>query len=276
MYLSFLLIDVGSNPDRPRPGRLWLRNLYHVHQRLAMAFPSRTRKERDPLFLAPFAQADFGADPQPQLHVERAPDQGFLFRIDPLLGNRVMITVQSAIEPDWHYAFQNAGFLLAAPPRVVPYDPSFDCGAVLRFRLVANPTKKVGTIPKSEREKLAPEELRQREGRHGRRVAVPTGELELWLKQRAEPNGFALEQVTVLPGWAWLKKPNAGHEQGVFLRTVRYEGVLRVTDAERFLRAIVRGIGPAKGFGCGLLSISEFKGEAHAQAREPSSHPEGP
>ncbi len=40
MYLSSLLIDVGDNPDRPRPGRLWLRNLYHVHQRLCMAFPS--------------------------------------------------------------------------------------------------------------------------------------------------------------------------------------------------------------------------------------------
>ena len=45
MYLSCLLIDVGDNPDRPRPGRLWLRNLYHVHQRLCMAFPS-ARKTR--------------------------------------------------------------------------------------------------------------------------------------------------------------------------------------------------------------------------------------
>ena len=50
MYLSCLLIDVGDDPDRPRPGRTWLRNIYHVHQRLCMAFPSRERMEADPPF----------------------------------------------------------------------------------------------------------------------------------------------------------------------------------------------------------------------------------
>ena len=52
MFLSCLLIDIGDNPDRPRPGRIWLRNLYHVHQRLCMAFPSDPRKTDDRDFLA--------------------------------------------------------------------------------------------------------------------------------------------------------------------------------------------------------------------------------
>ena len=60
MYLSCLLINVGDNPDHPRPGRLWLRNLYHVHQRLCMAFPSASRKADDPDFLRPFKPEDFG------------------------------------------------------------------------------------------------------------------------------------------------------------------------------------------------------------------------
>ena len=83
MYISCLLIDVGDNPDRPRPGRLWLRNLYHVHQRLCMAFPSSSRKCGDPEFLAPFAPEDFGNQ---HVHVKREAASGFLFRIDPQPG----------------------------------------------------------------------------------------------------------------------------------------------------------------------------------------------
>ena len=46
VYLSRLMIDIGNDPTRERPGRLWLRNLYHVHQRLCMAFPSAATKIR--------------------------------------------------------------------------------------------------------------------------------------------------------------------------------------------------------------------------------------
>src|SRR3990170_2178685 len=111
MYLSCLLIDLGGNPDRPRPGRLWLRNLYHVHQRLCMAFPSASRTSDDPDYLKPFKPEDFGRE---QVHVPRGSDAGFLFRIDPRSGGRVVILVQSAVKPDWDYAFRNAAHLLAA------------------------------------------------------------------------------------------------------------------------------------------------------------------
>ena len=93
MFLSCLLIDTGINPDRPRPGRMWLRNLYHVHQRLCMAFPSAPRISEDPEFLKPFKPEDFG---KKQVHVKREADSGFLFRIDPEPDGRAVILVQSA------------------------------------------------------------------------------------------------------------------------------------------------------------------------------------
>ncbi len=80
MYLSCLLVDVGENPDRPRPGRLWLRNLYHVHQRLCMAFPSGGKGPDDPHFLKPFRLEDFAG----QVHVQRTGDAGFLFMVEEL------------------------------------------------------------------------------------------------------------------------------------------------------------------------------------------------
>lgn len=248
MFLSCLMIDVGTNPDRPRPGRLWLRNLYRVHQRLSMAFPSRATKVADPLFLHPYSPAAF-------CHVgaERTAEQAFLFRVDHQPGGSSVILVQSAVEPDWDYAFQNSPFL-AAPPEVKAFEPRFEPGTVLRFRLLANPTKKIGTITKEERERLSPDEFRQRKGRNGARVPVPDGELERWLTDRSGRSGFRIERLdAIVPGYVLAVKDEAA---GGRLRCARYDGVLAVENAESFERSIIQGIGPAKAFGCGLLSVA--------------------
>jgi CRISPR system Cascade subunit CasE len=39
---------------------------------------------------------------------------------------------------------------------------------------------------------------------------------------------------------------------------VEFDGVLKVTDSEAFGRALSSGIGPAKGFGFGLLSVAHL------------------
>jgi CRISPR system Cascade subunit CasE len=256
MYLSCLLIDVGANPDRPRPGRLWLRNLYHVHQRLCMAFPSADRKAHDRGFLEPFKPEDFG---EKQVHVEREAGFAFLFRIDPGPDGRVVILVQSgsATKPDWNYAFHNARYLLAAEPQVKVFDPCYGKGQRLRFRLVANPTKKIDTMKKAERQSYAPEELRDKKGRHGKRVPVPVEQLLDWLLRRAQSGGFCVIQdsTSIQPGYIYVNKTRDG-SAGQRLRSVRYEGILEVTDAYKFRDALFRGIGPGKAFGFGLLSVA--------------------
>lgn len=256
MYLSHLLIDVGTNPDRPRPGRLWLRNRYHVHQRLCMAFPSASRKSNDEDFLKPFKSKDFGDG---QVHVERAADSGFLFRIDPHPNGRAVILVQSAVKPDWGYAFHNAGYLLAAPPEVRQFDPRFARNQRLRFRLVANPTRRLSrNSPGVKKESI------------GKRVPVPTDQLLDWLTRRAESGGCSVEAdlTTIEPGYMYFKKSskkrNARPEwerkdEKSRLRSVCYDGVLTVIDPERFRSALIHGIGPAKAFGFGLLSIAPVR-----------------
>ncbi len=245
MYLSCLLIDVGDNPDRPRPGRLWLRNVYHVHQRLCMAFPSMSQKSEDADFLKPFTPEEFGKN---QVHVTRAAGSGFLFRIDPQPGGRVVILVQSAVEPDWEYAFHNAGYLLAAAPEVMPFVPCFTERQHLRFRLVANATRKIDT-------KSGPDGRK----RNGRRVPVSPDCLSDWLASRAEQSGFSIENSTsVRPGYIYANKTPDG--EGHRLYSVRYEGILNVTDPVRFQNAIIHGIGPGKAYGFGLLSVAPLAG----------------
>ena len=298
MYLSCLTIDIGNDPTREQPGRRWLQNVYHVHQRLCMAFPSEERKSGDTHFLKPFNPDHFGRG---LVHVKRADDSGFLFRMDPeqrccrggsherSLRGRVVILVQSAqsgenpdpLKPNWDYAFQNAPYLLAACPQVKEFNPSFVKGQRLRFHLLANPTKKIDTLRKEDRERYTKGQLRQIEGRNGRRVPVPSSEelrdwrqknpqgdertfislrlldwLADWRVRPDESPGFSISKgsTKVQPGYIYVNKGQDG--KGHRLRSVRYEGILEVTEPDKFRNTLLRGIGPAKAFGFGLLSVA--------------------
>ncbi len=245
MYLACLLINVGENPDRPRPGRLWLRNRYRVHQRLCMAFPSASRKSADQAFLQPFTPDDFG--PQP-VHAPRGIDAGFLFRIDPQPGGRVVILVQSAGKPDWDYAFHNADYLLAAPPSTREFDAFPTKEERLKFRLEANPTKRLRQDSREKDGQLVKLES------VCKRVPVANDQLDKWLERRAEPAGFHVEQLTsVQAGYVYISRNG---DNGKNLRSVRYDGVLKITDPPSFQKALAAGIGPGKAFGFGLLSVT--------------------
>lgn len=292
MFLSHLLINVGDNPDRPRPGRLWLRNLYHVHQRLCMGFPSAERRNSDPDCLSPYQPGDFSRyDPPAQsgcpdtshnhVHSPRDASSGFLFRVDPRPGAPPVLLVLSAIEPDWDYAFGlkpgprdsrtgrpigNADYLLAAPPQVRQWEPVLHAGQQFHFLLQANPVRKVGNNARDTKGVPLSAEWK------GSRVPVPAGEEHLrdWLERRAEPRwtpppngqgrppGFRVVQVTSMqPGYVYFKPSAGAKTQRLF--STRYEGVLEVTNPGSFRDTLIRGIGPAKAFGFGLLSIRKIE-----------------
>lgn len=274
MWRSCLLIDVGDNPDRPRPGRAWLRNLYHVHQRLCMAFPSDPKS--DPHFLKPFKPENFDGK---QVHgVERSAGSGFLFRIDPQSGGRVVIVVQSAVKPNWDYAFQNASHLLrdflVAPPHPVEFDPSYGEGQPLRFRIRVNLSKKI----KSGATGVDLTTKREGVDRHGRpkaqskRVALTWDKgqdrdnvIREWFSKKAMDHGFKVHTVRALHvGWGAGIDPDrkaADHDAAPGGRSMKFrsallEGTLTVEDADKFREAIAHGIGPGKAFGFGLLSVA--------------------
>lgn len=266
MYISMLLIDTGENPDRPRPGRQWLRNMYRVHQRLCMAFPSKSRYADDPDFLRPYSPQDFspyrGPDDQMQavsdansnnsVHIARGENGGFLFRVDPLPGSaRAVILAQSALEPDWEYAFHNAKHLLAAYPETKQFDPIFEPRKSYRFRLLANPVKKICKNSKEIDGKPFASHW------HGKRVPVRNELLKQWLIERSEKAGFSLREgdFEVQPGFTYVNK-NSVKGGGIRYRSALYEGELKVVDPALVSKCVRSGIGPAKAFGFGLLSLS--------------------
>jgi len=254
-----------------------------------MAFPTAVQKDSDPEFLMPYQPCGF-RDPRPErcyagtseavlsprcavsreehpVHVRRDMEHNFLFRIEPQPGGRAVILVQSAVKPDWSYAFHNAGHLLSAPVEVRSFTQRFHPHQSFRFRILANPVRKVSPRSLDFEGKPFPERW------HRKDVPVPTADLRKWLERRAEPGWSApknSEDMQVPPGFCLvdLTEIQAGYQYvnetmekggGRRLRSARYEGVLEVTNADHFRNTVIKGIGPAKAFGFGLLSIAPVR-----------------
>jgi len=209
-----------------------------------MAFPSKDRKDADEHFLAPYKPENFD-----QVNVKRNRNSGFLFRIDPHPGGNVSILVLSAKEPDWDYAFHNAGYLLVGPPDTPrTLNLHIEPGTKFRFKLKTNPTRKVKTLSKEERKNKVPK-------RHGTRFPVRFEELDNWLARKGEQCGFKLLGETAkTTGYSYFDKLD--EKQKSRLLSVMFEGKLEVTDECMFRHALITGIGPAKAFGFGLLTIA--------------------
>ena len=186
------------------------------------------------------------------VHVPRSSETNFLFRIDPQQGGSTVILVQSAMMPDWDYAFHNARHLLRCYD-VREFSPAYAQGQTLCFRLDANPTKRLrGESRNANGEKIGHDCV-------GKRVPVPAGKLEDWLTRRAECSGFRLREITSFqPAYVYVNR-SAKRGSGQRLRSVRYEGRLQVADLKRFHETLIRGIGPAKAFGFGLLSVAPVR-----------------
>ena len=172
---------------------------------------------------------------------------GVLFRVEGRTSPPELL-VQSRVAPDWSrltdgylvdHEYRDGEPLLAA---AVP-------GRRLRFRLVANPSRK-----------SAAHRAGEPPPRNSRRVALTSDqERQEWLVSRGERGGFRL----VGPGSASGVRidelpPLRGRRGGatVHVRPALFEGIVEVWDPELFRRAICDGIGPAKAYGCGLLSIA--------------------
>ena len=81
-----------------------------------------------------------------------------------------------------------------------------------------------------------------------------------WLIDRSEPHGFRiLESEAGQPDIAVKERHKEQFKRGdaiVTLVTAVFEGRLEVTDADRFRETLCQGVGRAKGFGCGLLTVA--------------------
>jgi CRISPR system Cascade subunit CasE len=75
-----------------------------------------------------------------------------------------------------------------------------------------------------------------------------------WLAARHERGGFRVSPDEVRVD-EYRQREFSKSGQAVKISTLDFQGVLTVWDPDRFKEVLFRGMGPAKGFGCGLVLV---------------------
>lgn len=159
------------------------------------------------------------------------------------------LLVQSFIKPDW------SKVLLTKWLAKLPDEPldlmarlsleNLHPGQRFRFRLRANPCV-------------------FREGK--RQGLLRTVDQEAWLARKGVSHGFELprlssftmdeeERIDVMISQEQMLRSKQRKGNEIRIYSVQYDGVLTVTDVEKFLAAIKSGIGHGKMMGLGLFSV---------------------
>lgn len=174
-----------------------------------------------------------------------------LWRLDTPATGTVHLYLVSPGEPDLTHLIEQAGWPTMRGETWVTRDydgllGSLAAGQRWAFRLTANPTHSG--------RKTADAKETQRFGHLREHEQVE------WLVKRAGRHGFALaSQGDGLPNVRLHRGQKQTFKRGmgtVTLTTATFDGILQVTDADAFRAALTNGIGHAKAYGCGLLTLA--------------------
>lgn len=166
----------------------------------------------------------------------------FLYRVEQYVkGQGADVIMQSLQQPQHSDVLE----LLA----VRPLNLSLQQGQRLRFRLRANPVKSIKDASKGEQIKNGKS--------YTRTVRVPLiheEQQQVWLTRKL--NGAATLEVVVIQPELPLNFRKQSEQRSGKIQPLLFEGILTVENSEALLKLMMEGIGPAKSFGCGMLSLA--------------------
>jgi CRISPR system Cascade subunit CasE len=175
-----------------------------------------------------------------------------LWRLDAHSAERTFLFVASPEPPDFTHIAEQAGWPTTQTWATHPYDPflsALAAGQRWQFRLTANPVHAARRPEWTETKPLGHVTVKQQEN---------------WLIERAPRLGFALAPAGVESGEAdvdlavidrAVRRFRRGGDT-VTLATATFEGQLEITDPALLRAALSRGVGRAKSYGCGLLTLA--------------------
>ncbi|MEZ2122811.1 type I-E CRISPR-associated protein Cas6/Cse3/CasE [Corynebacterium sp. CCM 9203] len=170
-----------------------------------------------------------------------------LWRIDRS-EHAISLIIVSRDQPSFIHLQEQAGWENQSSWDSVRYDPFLNRmqeGDIYRFRLTANPSKTIRT-DNGERKQVG---------------LLTLADQTKWLTERTEEKGFSITSPgpDEDPMFQVTKKGLQRFRRGqrtVTLATAQYDGILRVTDPNQLRKTLTDGIGRAKGFGMGLLTLA--------------------
>ncbi|MBF0494582.1 MAG: type I-E CRISPR-associated protein Cas6/Cse3/CasE [Candidatus Omnitrophica bacterium] len=137
------------------------------------------------------------------------------------------------------------------------YAPSIESGIKIGFNVRVNPTVK----REGKRHDVVMDAKYQARGKNvGENAALQdlvAESCEKWLNKRSQENGFNMAKFRA-DGYRqiWFDKAKSGAT--VRFSTVDLSGVLEVVDVKIFTEMLFYGLGPEKGFGCGLMLVRKL------------------
>ncbi|HQE70798.1 MAG TPA: type I-E CRISPR-associated protein Cas6/Cse3/CasE [Atopobiaceae bacterium] len=240
-------------------------------------FPiNMTRRETRSMLASPYKLHAAVAGSLPPKQGVSADTDRALWRVDRQLDGSALLYIVSSPKPSLIGLDEQMGFPDLEPQWATrDYDPFLEQvkeGQRYLFRLVANPVVSRKAMPngRGDSKRIGHLTILQqaawlagKEAYAGSDKEVP----ELFANQdisRAERNGFAICSNEPERGCSLIvsdsRKVSFKKSGGrtITLTTARYDGILEVIDADALRHALTHGIGHAKGFGCGLLTLVPY------------------
>lgn len=174
------------------------------------------------------------------------PESRILWRLDSAPTSHWLYLV-SAQRPDLTHVIEQAGWPTTQDWVTRDYSPlldRLDSGQVWQFRLTANPTHAVS----------------QESGDRSKRLAHVTASQQWeWLWSRGPGLGVDLGPSADQGTASVVGRESLTFRRGsgrVTVARATFEGRLTVVNASLLQTALVKGVGPAKAYGCGLLTLA--------------------
>jgi CRISPR system Cascade subunit CasE len=235
----------------PYLSRVWLNPLRTQTQRML----------RDPQVLHAAVLGGLSRQPVRERVLWRVEQEESPYRVDVL--------VLSESQPSWEHLVEQGGWPSADEPQALvrPYEPLLRRvvpGAQFAFRLRANPVSatRLPDKPSAAQQQSLTSVARSR----GVRVPHRTVAHQLaWLTDRVEKWGFEIPETEAgFPDMRLIARKRlvfgrrTGGDGGrrVVIETATYEGRVRVIDEASARRSLLSGVGHARAYGCGLITLA--------------------
>jgi len=169
---------------------------------------------------------------------------GLLYRIempDRQVYQPIRLLIQTQLEPNWKKFVDRK--LLTDRAQVKEFNLNFTEKTSYYFRLLGNPTMR----------------KKQPDG-SGKRVGLyKIEEQENWLSRKAEQGGFRVLAVKLTDlGLIESIKQKNSRIYNIKHLGIQFDGILSVKNPKNFEKTIIKGVGSAKAFGFGLLSLAKY------------------
>lgn len=172
--------------------------------------------------------------------------QPFLFSItDKADANGIYCYVQSSAKPDWTIPMQidrKKSIQINLVYGVKSISFPIEINDKFAFHLQACPTKNVF------------------QGYKKRGIKTPITkhqDIDKWFMRKSELQGFRVLQYEVFNQRTLVRKEEYPNANEVSLASCQFNGLLKITDTEKFKKTISYGIGPKKIFGFGMMKLTQ-------------------